>query len=428
MKILILGSGGREHALAWKLAQSRSVSKLLCAPGNAGISQLAECVKLNSEDGAAVTAFAIANKVDLVVIGPEAPLCAGVADVLRNAGIKVFGPSQAAAELEGSKDFAKKFMQKYHIPTARAATFDLLDEAQKYIADEFANGEQSLVIKADGLAAGKGVLVAESEEEAMAFAEECFSGAFGESGNKILIEECLFGEEASIFAFTDGQTIVPLASTQDHKRAYDGDQGPNTGGMGAYSPAPVVDEKMDEFIAENILTPFLAGIKAEKLDYRGVIFVGIMVTSEGPKVLEFNVRFGDPEAQPLMRRFEGDLADVLYKIADSKLDQASFAWRDESAISVVIASGGYPGKYTKGFPITGIDNSEASGCVVFHAGTDFDAQGNLVNSGGRVLGVSALGETIKEAIQKAYVGVEKIHFQDSFYRKDIGARALNRNK
>ncbi len=423
MKVLVIGSGGREHALIWKLKQSPEVEKIYCAPGNAGIAADAECVPIEVGELEKLADFAEANKVDLTVVGPEAPLCDGVADVFRARKLAVFGPSGAAARLEGSKDFAKAFMLRHGIPTAKAATFTDEAAAKKYVSGEFASGAAAVVIKADGLAAGKGVLVAEREAEALDFVGECFRGAFGAAGARVLVEECLFGEEASILALTDGKTIVPLVSSQDHKRVFDQDKGPNTGGMGAYSPAPVVTPEVAERIDREILRPFLDGIRKEKLDFRGVIFVGIMVEDGVPKVLEFNVRFGDPEIQPVMRRFDGDLFDVLRKTAEGRLAEAELVWSDDAAVSVVLASGGYPGSCRKGYPIGGLEEAAATGAVVFHAGTAFK-DGNIVNAGGRVLGVSARGRSIEEAIARAYEAVDRIHFTDGFCRRDIGAKAL----
>ncbi|MBQ8755480.1 MAG: phosphoribosylamine--glycine ligase [Lentisphaeria bacterium] len=422
MNVLVVGSGGREHALVWQLKKSPSVTKVYCAPGNAGIAADAECVGISVGELEKLADFAAANKIDLTVVGPEAPLCDGIVDVFNARGLAVFGPDKYAAQLEGSKDFAKAFMLKYGIPTARAATFTDEASAAEYIRKEYANGESSVVIKADGLAAGKGVLVSESEEQALEFLHGCFDGVFGEAGAKVLIEECLIGEEASILALCDGNTIVPLVSSQDHKRVFDDDKGPNTGGMGAYSPAPVVTEEVWSLINEEILNPFLYGVQQEKLNFKGVIFVGIMVCDGKPKVLEFNVRFGDPEIQPVMRRFDGDWYDVLAKVAAGKLEEADLVWSDDPAVSVVLASGGYPGSYTKGHVITGLDEAAATGAVVFHAGTALK-EGNIVNAGGRVLGVSARGVTIDEAIQKAYEAVDKIAFEGGFCRRDIGAKA-----
>ncbi len=423
MKVLVIGSGGREHALVWKLKQSPEVDKIYCAPGNAGIAADAECVPIGVGELEKLADFAERNRIDLTVVGPEAPLCDGVADLLRARDLAVFGPSGEAARLEGSKDFAKAFMIKYGIPTAKAATFTDEATAKRYVSQEFANGADGIVIKADGLAAGKGVLVAERESEALDFLSECFGGIFGSAGAKVLVEERLVGEEASILALTDGKSIVPLVSSQDHKRVFDEDRGPNTGGMGAYSPAPVITPEVSERIDREILQPFLRGIQAEKLDFRGVIFVGIMVCDGAPKVLEFNVRFGDPEIQPVMRRFDGDWFDVLRKTAEGRLSEAELVWSDDAAVSVVIASGGYPGSYRKGYPIEGLEEAAATGAVVFHAGTAA-RDGRIVTAGGRVLGVSARGTSIEEAIRRAYEAVDRIHFTDGFCRRDIGAKAL----
>ncbi len=427
MKVLVVGSGGREHALAWQLKRSPQVEKVWCAPGNAGIAADAECLPIETGEQEKLVRFALDNQVDLTVIGPEAPLCEGLADRFRAAGLAVFGPGKEAAQLEGSKSFAKAFMERHHIPTARAKTFTAAEPAKAYVKAEFAAGEKGIVIKADGLAAGKGVLVAAPAAEALPFIDECFGGAFGSAGARVVVEECLFGEEASILALTDGETIVPLVSSQDHKRVFDNDEGPNTGGMGAYSPAPVVTEEVWKSIDETILRPFLAGIRAEKLDFRGVLFVGVMVVKGRPIVLEFNVRFGDPEIQPVMRRFEGDWFDVLKKTAEGRLKEAKLAWSDDPAVSVVLASGGYPGSYTKGRPISGLEEAAAEGAVVFHAGTGFK-EGRIVNTGGRVLGVSARGRDIAEAIANAYRAVDHISFEGGFCRRDIGARALKRLK
>lgn len=427
MKVLVVGNGGREHVLCWKLAQSSLVDKVYCAPGNAGIAGTAECVDIKADDLEKLADFAAANGIGLTVAGPEAPLCAGIVDVFRKRGLPIFGPDKFASQLEGSKDFAKRFMVKYDIPCAKSATFDKADAAAAYIENEFASGVGAIVVKADGLAAGKGVLVTESCAEACKFARECFDGAFGDSGRRVLIEECLIGEEASIFALVDTKTIVPLASTQDHKRVGDGDTGPNTGGMGAYSPAPVVTEPVMALIQTGILDNFLRGVKAEKLDFHGVIFVGVMVTASGPRVLEFNVRFGDPEVQPLLMRLDCDLAELMLAAVEERLGGCRLSWSSDPAVSVVIASGGYPGKCDTGHEITGIDAAEASGAAVFHAGTSLRG-GKLVNSGGRVLGVAARGRTVREAVDKAYRAVDLIRFENGFSRRDIAHRALKREK
>lgn len=423
MQVLVIGSGGREHALAWALSKSQQVDKVFCAPGNAGIAGIAECVDIPVTEQQKLLDFALKNQIDLTVVGPELPLCAGIADIFRENGLKIFGPSGAAAQLEGSKDFAKQFMRKYNIPTAKGEAFTSAEEAKNYIRQEFASGANGIVVKADGLAAGKGVLVAENEKQALDFVDGCFSGTFGQAGAKVVIEEKLDGEEASILALTDGKTIIPLVSSQDHKRIFDNDLGPNTGGMGAYSPAPVVTPKTAARINEFVLQPFLRGIQAEKLDFRGVIFVGLMIDKGQPKVLEFNVRFGDPEIQPVLRRFDGDWFDVLSKVADGNLASAKLVWSGEPAVSVVIAAGGYPDKYQKGDVISGLEEAAATGAVVFHAGSSFK-EGKIVTNGGRVLGVSARGKTIPEAIANAYKAVEKIHFDKMQYRKDIGQKAL----
>ncbi|OGV31259.1 MAG: phosphoribosylamine--glycine ligase [Lentisphaerae bacterium GWF2_45_14] len=427
MKVLVVGNGGREHAICWKLKQSPLVEKVYCAPGNAGISAVAELVNIQVSDLGALADFAEKNKIELTVAGPEAPLCDGIVDVFRKRNLRIFGPAKAAAELEGSKEFAKSFMQKYSIPTADAESFTEQNPALDYIRRQFGSGAKGIVVKADGLAAGKGVTVALKEEEALQAVRECFSGAFGSAGAKVLIEECLFGEEASILALTDGETIIPLASSQDHKRLMDNDEGPNTGGMGAYSPAPVVTESLMAEIKRSVLDNFLRGIKEEKLCFRGVIYAGIMVTEKGPKVLEFNVRFGDPETQAVLMRLKSDLADVMVKTSDAMLDKVNLEWYDDPAICVVMASGGYPANYEKGFEIKGLADAESTGAVVFHAGTSLK-DGKIVNTGGRVLGVTAKGKDISEAIKNAYRAVEKISWKKTFYRKDIAFRAFERLK
>ena len=423
MDILLIGSGGREHAICYGLKKSKLVDTIYCAPGNPGMAEIAKCVDLPS-DNASIAEFAAEKKVGLVVIGPEAPLCQGVADAVRAKGIPVFGPSGVAARLEGSKDFSKAFMVKYNIPTAAYATFTDKTAAVDYIRREYAAG-RGVVVKADGLAAGKGVIVASNEAEAIAGVEECFAGAFGNAGYRVVIEELLEGEEASILALTDGRTILPLVSSQDHKRQLDGDRGPNTGGMGAYSPAPVVTDALLDEVRRSVLDNFLRGIQAEKLDYRGIIYAGIMVTENGPKVLEFNVRFGDPETQAVLTRFDGDLADTLLKTANCELGKAQLIWSPDPAVCIVLASGGYPGPVRKGSEIHGIKEAEAGGAVVYHAGTAVK-DGKLVNAGGRVLGVTARGKTIEEAVRKAYEAVGKIGWDGMQYRKDIARRAFNR--
>ena len=424
MKVMVLGGGGREHAICLGLKRSPEVTKLYCSPGNPGIAQIAECIGLPSGDGKAVADFAEDNGIDLLVVGPELPLCQGVADAVRARGIPVFGPSKAAARLEGSKDFSKQFMVKYGIPTAAYASFTVKERALEYIRAEYAAG-RGVVVKADGLAAGKGVIVASCLEEAEKAVEECFGGAFGAAGNVVVVEELLVGEEASILALADGNTVIPLVTSQDHKRLLDGDKGPNTGGMGAYSPAPVVTDALMREINETILQRFLKGIQAEKLDYRGIIYAGIMVTKSGPKVLEFNVRFGDPETEAILPRLESSLADVLMKTALGKVSEIQMKWSSKPSVCIVMASEGYPGSLRKGFEITGISEAEKDGVIVFHAGTA-EKDGTLVNAGGRVLVVTADGNTMTEAIEKAYAGVAKIHWAGVQYRHDIAQRAVNR--
>jgi phosphoribosylamine--glycine ligase len=422
MNILILGSGGREHALLWKLAQSPEATKLYAVPGNPGMAELAECVAGSIEDNAAVVKLAQEKKIDLVVVGPEVPLMNGVVDALRAAGIKAFGPTKAAAELEGSKSFSKDIMKKYGIPTAKYEVFTDADAARAYIEKEGA----PIVIKADGLAAGKGVIVAETKEQALDAVHEIMDdAAFGKAGSRVVIEEFMEGEEASLLAFTDGKTIRPMVSSQDHKRAYDGDKGPNTGGMGTYAPAPVMTKDMVEQATEKILKPMIAAMAKEGRPYQGCLYAGLMITEEGPKVVEFNARFGDPETQVVLPLLKGDLVKIMQACVDGTLDTAAVDWEDGAAVCVVMASGGYPKSYKKGYAIDGLKKAESLGTFVFHAGTA-KKDGKVVTSGGRVLGVTARGGGIKEATEKAYKGVEAIRFTDEFHRKDIAHRALER--
>ena len=423
MKVLIVGGGGREHALAWKIAQSPLVSKLYCAPGNAGIASLAECVDIPAEEVHALLKFALREEIGLTVVGPEAPLVAGLADRFEAHGLRVFGPSQRAAELEGSKVFAKHVLRKHGIPTARYDVFETVDAAEEHIR----KASFPLVVKADGLAAGKGVVVCQRREEALeAVARMMKQRVFGDAANRIVVEECLIGEEASILALTDGRTIVPLPSSQDHKRVNDRDEGPNTGGMGAYSPAPVITPEQAARIEREIIIPIVHAMNAEERRYKGVIYAGVMMTDDGPKVLEFNVRFGDPETQPILFRLKGDLVPVLCAIAEGNLQKAELDWDPRPAVCVVMASGGYPNRYEKGKVITGIEAAEALPDVaVFHAGTAL-RDGRLVTAGGRVLGVTARGDDIAAAMRRAYQAVGLISFQGAHYRTDIGARALAR--
>jgi len=422
MKVLVVGGGGREHALVWKIAQSPRVDKIYCAPGNAGIATIAECVSIAADNVNGLKKFVNDNDIDLTVIGPEASLAAGLADALTADGRAVFGPTKAAAAIESSKSFAKELMRKYHISTADAEVFTEVEPAVAYIKQK----GTPIVVKADGLAAGKGVIIAKNEAEAIAAVASMLEGnAFGDAGSQVLIEEYLEGEEVSILAFCDGKTIVPMVSAQDHKRAFDGDKGPNTGGMGAYSPAPAYTPQVAAFVEQHILHPTINAMAAEGRPYQGVLYAGLMLTEKGPKVLEYNARFGDPETQPVLMRLKTDIIDIIEVILAGKLDQIKIEWYDQAAVCVVIAAGGYPGSYRKGDLISGIDDAEAAGATVFHAGTKFK-EGAFVSAGGRVLGVTAMAESIADAITKAYAAVDKISFADCFNRSDIGAKAINR--
>ncbi|WP_305044166.1 phosphoribosylamine--glycine ligase [Geoalkalibacter sp.] len=424
MKILVVGGGGREHALVWKIAQSPLVAKVWCAPGNPGIAQLAECVDIAADDLGGLLAFALEQDVDLTVVGPEAPLTLGIVDRFRAAGLTIFGPTQAAARLEGSKGFSKDLMAKYGIPTAAYRRFADRDEAVAYIRNQGA----PIVVKADGLAAGKGVVVATSVEQAVAAVDEIMvAGVFGAAGAEVVIEEFMDGEEASFFVFTDGKNILPLASAQDHKRIFDGDQGPNTGGMGAYSPAPVVTPELHRKIIESIVRPTIDGMAREGCPYAGILYVGLMIAKGKARVVEYNARFGDPEAQPLLMRLKSDIVPVLLGCARGEMRQSELEWHDKAAVCVVMASGGYPGSYEKGFAISGLEEAaKIEDLFVFHAGTAAK-DGQIVNSGGRVLGVTGLGRSVAEAIAKAYEGTALISWPGAQYRRDIGQKALNRN-
>ena len=424
MRILVVGSGGREHALCWSIAASPLTTKLFCTPGNAGIAQEAECVPIKAEDVDGIVAFAAAEKIDLVVVGPEAPLVAGLADRLREMDIPVFGPGAAAAALEGSKGFSKDICRKYAIPTADYGRFTDADAAKAYIREKGA----PIVVKADGLAAGKGVTVAMTVDEALRAVDAAMlDGAFGDAGAELVVEEFMDGEELSFFALSDGDVALPLASAQDHKRVGDGDTGPNTGGMGAYSPAPVCTPEIERQIIDEILNPTIAAMKAEGAPYQGVLFIGLMITDEGPKVVEYNVRFGDPECQVLMMRLQSDLLPALIACARGGLKNLDLRWKDETAMTVVMASNGYPGTYQKGTLIRNVDGAEADPNVtVFHAGTARDADGNLIATGGRVLNVTASGPTVAAARDSAYGAVDLIEWPEGFCRRDIGHRALDR--
>jgi phosphoribosylamine--glycine ligase len=421
MKVLVIGGGGREHALVWKIKKSRWVSKVYCAPGNGGISQIAKCVSIGANDIERLLNFAMENKIDLTVVGPEAPLSMGIVDKFEENGLKIFGPTKAAARLETSKIFAKDIMQKYSIPTARSWTFEDPEDARNFIKETGG----PMVVKVDGLAAGKGAFPCEDELEALQAVDIISTGTFKDAGKRILIEEYLRGEEASILAFSDGKNVVPLESAQDHKRAYDDDEGPNTGGMGAYSPAPVITDDLSSRVYDEILIPTIRAMAKEGCPYKGILYAGLMITEDGPKVVEFNCRFGDPEAQAVIPRMINDFIKPLLACCDGTLDRVKFRWSRSKCVCIVLSSGGYPGSYTKGYPISGLDKLEKmDNIVAFHAGTKVGDDREILTSGGRVLGITALGPTIKSTINLAYKGVRKVRFQDVHYRKDIGKKAL----
>lgn len=423
MKVLLLGSGGREHALAWKLAASPLLTKLYAAPGNPGIAEHAELVKLDVGDHAAVADFCKKELIDLVVVGPEAPLVAGIADVLRDSGIKVFGPSKAAAQLEGSKGFTKDLCADYGIPTGAFGRFDNEADARAYVRGVGA----PIVVKADGLAAGKGVTVAMTEDEAMAALDACFDGAFGAAGAEVVVEEFLEGEEASFFCLCDGETALPFGTAQDHKRLGDGDTGPNTGGMGAYSPAFVMTQEMIERTMRDIIKPTMHGMAERGAPFTGVLFAGLMITADGPKLIEYNTRFGDPECQVLMMRLKDDLLVLLNAAADGQLAHSSVRWKDDPALTVVLAADGYPFAPKKGSVIKGLVEAATGGVEIFQAGTAQN-DGQLVAIGGRVLNVTATGRTVAEAQANAYQAVDKIDWPQGFCRRDIGWRAVEREQ
>jgi phosphoribosylamine--glycine ligase len=422
MNILLLGSGGREHALAWKMAASPLADRLYCAPGNAGIAQEAECVALDIADHGAVIAFCREQHIDLVVVGPEAPLCAGIVDDLEAAGIKAFGPTRAAARLEGSKGFTKDLCRANGIPTAAYERFRSADPAKAYLRARGA----PIVVKADGLAAGKGVVVAQAVAEAEAAIDMMFGGGLGEAGGEVVIEEFLTGEEASFFALCDGETAIALTTAQDHKRAFDGDQGPNTGGMGAYSPAPNIDDAMSARVMAEIIAPTLRAMRAMGAPYKGVLYAGLMIAADGPKLIEYNARFGDPETQVLMLRLMSDLVPALLASRDGQLKSFDLRWYPDPALTVVMAAKGYPGEYARGSVIEGLDDAaKVEGVQIFHAGTKADGNRILAN-GGRVLNVSAIGKTVREAQARAYEAISRIRWPEGFYRHDIGWRAVER--
>ncbi|MFQ5846612.1 MAG: phosphoribosylamine--glycine ligase [Candidatus Methylomirabilales bacterium] len=423
MKILMVGHGGREHALLWKLAQSPQQPLLYAAPGNAGMAQIATCINIGVTDIANLVDFALHERIDLTLVGPEVPLTLGIVDEFEARGLKIFGARRDAAKIEGSKSFAKHLMRKYRIPTATYEVFDNPRGARTYLEKV----ETPIVVKADGLAAGKGVIVCPTLDAAHdAITRIMEERAFGDAGARVVLEECLTGEEASFLAFTDGKTVLPMASSQDHKPIFDNDQGPNTGGMGAYSPAPVVTEAVHHKIMERIMLPAVRGMAAEGHPYKGVLYAGLMIKDEEPKVLEFNARFGDPEAQPLLVRMAGDLIPVLEAVIAERLHETTIQWRSEPAVCVVMASGGYPGPYEKGKVISGLDEAASlPGVAIFHAGTALK-NGKVVTDGGRVLNVTGLGQDIREAIATAYRGVKKIYWENAHYRNDIGKKALDR--
>ncbi len=420
MKLLVIGGGGREHTLVWKIAQSPLVEKIYCAPGNGGIQQLAECVPISEKEIDRLVKFADEKQIDLTVVGPELPLALGIVDAFQNQGLKIFGPSRKAAELESSKAYAKFVMQKYGIPTATAKIFDSYDAALSYVQSH----ELPLVVKADGLAAGKGAVVCSSLEEAEdALRKIMVQQIFGDAGKKVIIEDFLKGQEASVLAFTDGVHVLPLVPAQDHKRIFDGDEGPNTGGMGAYAPAGLVHDKMLATIRQRILEPTIKGMALEDRPYRGVLYAGLMITRQGPKVIEFNCRFGDPETQAILPLLKNDIVPLLLACSNGQLDQATLEHLPQHAVCVVMASGGYPGKYETGKRILGLDRPFDEGVLLFHSGTRY-VDGQYVTAGGRVLGITAVAPTIRDAIKQAYRAVGKIAFDGAYYRKDIGYKAL----
>ncbi len=425
MRILVVGSGGREHALCWAIAASPLCDKLYCAPGNAGIAQEAECVAIGAEDIDGLLAFARDEAIDYVVVGPEAPLVAGLVDRLEAAGIKAFGPSAAAAVLEGSKGFVKDLCAAHGIPTAAYGRFTDPEAAKAFVRERGA----PIVVKADGLAAGKGVVIAETLEAAEAAVDAALSeGVFGAAGAEVVIEEFLEGEEASFFALVDGETALPLATAQDHKRAFDGDSGPNTGGMGAYSPAPVMTPELEARVMAEIIEPTVAAMKAAGRPYKGVLYAGLMITAEGPQLIEYNARFGDPECQVLVMRLMSDLLPALIATSDGVLKSFDLRWYPEPAVTVVMAAHGYPGSYEKGTEIKGLEGMDNEDLVVFLAGTKRDAEGRLLAVGGRVLNVTALGKSVAEAQARAYAAIEQIDWPGGFCRRDIGWRAVARER
>jgi phosphoribosylamine--glycine ligase len=421
MKVLVIGSGGREHSLVWKIAQSPQVSKIYCAPGNPGISELAECINITADQTDLLCKFAVKENIDLTVVGPEAPLVDGIVDVFSKYKLKVFGPDKKAAILEDSKVFSKRLLRKHGIPTADFKCFDNYQYARQYVSSKVA----PIVVKADGLSKGKGVFVCKTNDEALQAIDSIMKDkVFGNAGNQIVIEECLTGEEISLLAFTDGRNIVAMESSQDHKTVFDGDEGPNTGGMGAYSPVPIMTSELYLKVEKEILVPTVHAMNREGRPYKGVIYIGLMVTSSGPMVLEYNVRFGDPEAQVILSRMKSDIVPIMLATISGELDMVDLEWYPQASVCVVMASGGYPGSYDKGKEITGLDSlKNQDGISVFHAGTKL-SNGKIVTNGGRVLGVVACGEDIEDAQKKVYEAVNKISFDGVHYRRDIASKAI----
>ena len=422
MDILVIGSGGREHAIVWCAAKSKRVDKIYCAPGNAGTAKTAENVSIKVDDINGLLKFAREKKIGLTIVGPEIPLVAGIVDIFEAEGLKIFGPNKAAAQMEGSKAFTKNLFKKYRIPTADFGEFDKSTDAVDYIKT---NKKYPIVVKADGLAAGKGVIIAANEAEALGAVKDIMDlKIFGSAGERTVIEEFLEGEEASILAFTDGETVLPLPASQDHKRIFDGDKGPNTGGMGAYAPAPLITPALAEKIKNEILLPTVSALRSEGIIYKGILYAGIMMTKDGPKVLEYNVRFGDPETQAVLPLLKTDLVEICLASAEGRLKGIKMEIEDKASITVVLASKGYPGNYEKGREITGLDAFDnMNDVMVFHAGTAIK-NGKIVTAGGRVLNVTAVAKDIKSAIEKVYKNIDKVHFEGVYYRKDVGRKAL----
>ncbi|MFC1770712.1 phosphoribosylamine--glycine ligase [Candidatus Margulisiibacteriota bacterium] len=427
MKILLIGSGGREHSLALKMKESPKLAKLYIAPGNAGTAEIGENISLKEDQIEELLAFALENKIDLTIVGPEMPLVAGIVDKFESHNLKIIGPNQKAAQLEGSKIWAKQIMRKYNVPSADFACFTTFEESISYLTGK---NQYPIVIKADGLAAGKGVTVAATEAEAKKALEDCFiNNIFGSAGASVVIEEFLKGEEASILAFVDEDTVIPMASAQDHKAIYNGDKGPNTGGMGAYSPAPLVSAEIDELVLETIFKPLITGLKKEGIIYKGILYAGLMIDKGQAAVVEFNVRFGDPETQVVIPRLKNDLLEVFEAIADNNLSNVKLEWEEQSAVCIVLASGGYPGNYEKGKPVTGFEFFQNNTSLqLVHAGTKLNEQNALVTNGGRVLGVVGLDHDLKSAQTLAYKGVKAISFEKMYYRTDIAAKAFKEVK